>query len=86
MFAYVVALFLNNRSVKQYTGVKFNYELTYVRPCLAAMLMGVTLFAIMVGVIVYVILIFMFKAITLAEVETMPGGTKLVKILKRFVK
>ena len=45
-----------------------------------------TLFAIMVGVIVYVILIFMFKAITLAEVETMPGGTKLVKILKRFVK
>lgn len=104
MFAYVVALLLNNRSVKQYTGVKFNYELTYVRPCLAAMLMGVcafaahklaagflgnsiaTLFAIMVGVIVYVILIFMFKAITLAEVETMPGGTKLVKILKRFVK
>ncbi len=104
MFAYVVALILNNRSVKQYTGVKFNYNLTYIRPCLAAMLMGVcafaahrlaagflgnsiaTLFAIMVGVVVYVILIFTLKAITLDEVETMPGGTKLVKILKRFVK
>ncbi len=104
MFAYVVALVLNNRSVKQYTGVKFNYNLTYIRPCLAAMLMGVcafaayrlaagflgnsiaTLFAIMVGVVVYVILIFTLKAITLEEVETMPGGTKLVKILKRFVK
>ena len=104
MFAYVVALLLNNRSVKQYTGTKFDYNLTYVRPCLAALLMGVcafaahklmvgfvgnsiaTLFAIMVGAVVYVILIFMLKAITLAEVETMPGGSKLSKILKRFVK
>ncbi len=104
MFAYVVALILNNRSVKQYTGVKFDYDLTYVRPCVASVLMGIcafaahkltcgflgnsvaTLFAIMVGVVVYVILIFMLKAITLDEVETMPGGTKLSKILKRFVK
>ena len=40
----------------------------------------------MVGGIVYLILIFTLKAITLAEVETMPGGTKLVKILRKFVK
>ena len=45
-----------------------------------------TLLAIMVGGIVYLILIFTLKAITLAEVETMPGGTKLVKILRKFVK
>lgn len=104
MIAYVVALVLNNHAVKKYTGTKFNYGLTYARPCIAAVIMGVcayaaqrltvgflgnsisTLFSIMVGAIVYVILIFMVKAITLEEVETMPGGTKLVKILRKFVK
>ena len=45
-----------------------------------------TLLAILVGVIVYVVLIFTLKAITLKEVESMPGGTKLVKIIRRFVK
>lgn len=105
MLAYFVALVLNNISVKKYTGTKINYDLTYVRPCIAAVIMGVcafafhklamgilgsnsiaTLLAIMVGGIVYVILIFALKAITLDEVETMPGGTKLVKILRKFVK
>ena len=104
MLAYFVALVLNNISVKKYTGTKIDYDLTYVRPCIAAVIMGVcayafqklcvgflgnsiaTLAAIMVGGIVYVILIFALKAITLAEVETMPGGTKLVKILRKFVK
>ena len=104
MLAYVVALVLNNISVKKYTGTKFNYDLTYVRPCIAAAIMGVcafavqkltvgfmgnsisTLFSIMVGAVVYVILIFMIKAITLEEVESMPGGTKLVKLLRKFVR
>lgn len=104
MLAYVVALILNNRAVKHYTGVKFNYDLTYLRPCIAAGLMGVaafaahrlmagflgnsiaTLLAIMAGAVVYVILIFVLKAITLEEVESMPGGTKLVKIIGKFVK
>lgn len=45
-----------------------------------------TLFAIMVAVVVYVVLIFALKAITLEEVKTMPGGTKLVKILTKFFK
>ncbi|MGN0659910.1 MAG: oligosaccharide flippase family protein [Emergencia sp.] len=105
MFAYVVALILNNISVKRYTGTKIDYNMTYLRPCAAAALMGVcayaaqkllmmllkhnsiaTLLAIMVGVVVYVILIFALKAITLDEVETIPGGTKLVKIIRKFVR
>lgn len=104
MVAYVVALILNNRSVKRYTGVKFNYNLTYLRPCIAAALMGVcafaahklmagflgnsiaTLLAIVIGAGVYAVLIFAFKAITLEEVSSFPGGTKLQKIIRRFVK
>ncbi len=104
MLAYVVAFVLNNISVRRYTGTKLNYDLTYVRPCIAAAIMGVcafaahklcvgflgnsvaTLLAIMVGVVVYGILIFALKAITLKEVESMPGGTKLVKVLRKFVK
>ncbi len=104
MVAYIVALILNNRSVKHYTGVKFNYNLTYLRPCIAAALMGVcafaahklmtgflgnsiaTLLAIMVGAVVYVILIFVLKAITLEEVSAMPGGAKLQRLIRKFVK
>lgn len=104
MLAYVVALVLNNLSVKKYTGTKINYELTYVRPCIAAAIMGVcafaahkltvgflgnsvaTLLSILIGGLVYVMLIFLIKAITLEEVETMPGGTKLAKLVRKFVR
>lgn len=105
LIAYVVAMILNDRAVKKYTGVKFNYELTYLRPCIAAGVMGVcafaahklfvgflgnsvaTLAAIMVGAVVYAILIFSVKAITVDEVETtLPGGTKIAKVVRKFVK
>ena len=105
LIAYIVAMVLNNRSVKSYTGVKFNYELTYLRPFIASAVMGIcafaahkllvgfvgnsiaTLGAIMVGVIVYGILIFAVKAITVEEVETtFPGGTKIAKVLRKFIK
>lgn len=105
MIAYVVALILNNHAVKKYTGTTFNYNLTYLRPCAAAALMGVCAFAghklvmmvtnhnsiatmvgILIGVVTYVVLIFVLKAITMEEVETMPGGTKLTKILRKFVR
>ena len=45
MLAYVVAFVLNNISVRRYTGTKLNYDLTYVRPCIAAAIMGVCAFA-----------------------------------------
>ena len=45
-----------------------------------------TLLAIVVGAVIYVILIFTLKAITLEEVASMPGGTKLVKVIRKFVK
>lgn len=105
LIAYIVAMILNNRSVKSYTGVKFNYNLTYLRPFIAAAVMGVCAFAshkllvgiagnsiatlasVMVGVIVYGILIFTVKAITIDEVEaTFPGGTKIAKVMRKFVR
>lgn len=105
MIAYVVALLLNNRSVKKFTGTKFDYNMTYVRPLIASGIMGVcafaahkilygvlgnsiaTLAAIMVGMVVYGILIFAVKAITIEEVETsFPGGTKIAKVLRKFVR
>ena len=105
LIAYIVAMMLNNRSVKAYTGIKFNYDLTYLRPLIAAAIMGVCAFAshkllvgfvgnsiatlgsVCVGVVVYAILIFAVKAITIDEVETtLPGGTKIAKIMRKFVK
>lgn len=104
MVAYVIALLLNQRDVKKYTGAEFDFMLTYVKPCLAAGIMGVTAFgahkllmmvtrnsiatlgAIMVGVVVYVIMIFMVKAITKEELKTMPKGEKIVRLLDKFIK
>ncbi len=104
MLAYIVALVLNNRSVKRYTGTKFNYNLTYVRPCVAAAIMGVcayaahklsvgflgnsiaTLLAIMVGVVVYVILIFMLKAITLEGSKNNARRNKTGKNIEKVCK
>jgi stage V sporulation protein B len=41
----------------------------------------------MVGAVVYAILIFSVKAITVDEVETtLPGGTKIAKVVRKFVK
>ena len=42
--------------------------------------------AIMVGVIVYAVLIFAIKVITKDEVVMLPMGTKLIKIVDKFVK
>ncbi|MDD7718710.1 MAG: polysaccharide biosynthesis protein [Eubacteriaceae bacterium] len=104
IFAYVVSLLLNNTAIKKHTGTKINYDITYVRPLAASLIMGVcafashkllasilgnslaTLFAICVGAAVYVVLIFAFKAITLDELENIPGGTKLKSLIGKFVK
>ena len=45
-----------------------------------------TLIAIMAGAVIYAILIFAFKAITIDELEMFPGGNKLKKIIGKFVK
>ena len=45
-----------------------------------------TLLAIMTGAAVYGVLIFVLKAITVEEVAAMPGGSKLQKIIRKFVK
>jgi len=109
MFAYCVALVLNNRSVRKYTNTQIDYKLTYAKPCVAAMIMGVvvyvvhkglasfldtgyaqtslaTLLAILIGMVVYVALIFALKAITMEELQTMPGGNKLARLLRKVIK
>ena len=43
-----------------------------------------TIVAIMIAVVVYVILIFAVKAITFEELDSLPGGAKLKRILGRF--
>lgn len=112
MFAYAFAMILNAYDVRKYTGTKFNYVLTYVRPATAAAIMAVvvygiykllyhllngghsavlvsglsTIVAILVGMVIYAVLIFAVKAITVDELETMPGGTKLAKIARKFIK
>ena len=45
-----------------------------------------TLLSICVGAAVYVVLIFVFKVITVEELNSFPGGRKLSGIVRRFVK
>lgn len=45
-----------------------------------------TLIAVMVGVIVYVILIFLTKSITREEISRIPKGNKLLRIMDKFIK
>ena len=104
MIAYITDLTLNNMSIRRATGVKFDYMLTYVKPAVAAAVMGLvafgvhsftagflgnsiaTLLAIAVGGLTYAVLIFVVKAITIDEVEMLPGGTKLNKIIRKIMK
>lgn len=111
MFAYFVAMVLNGYCVKKYTGIKYNYMLTYLRPASAALVMAIcafgiykglfgllsgghsaiavsgisTIVAILAAMVIYAVMIFVVKAITLEEMETMPGGTKLAKIARKFI-
>ena len=45
-----------------------------------------TLLSICVGAAVFVVLIFVFKAITVEELKSFPGGRKLSGVVRRFVK
>ncbi|WP_303857423.1 putative polysaccharide biosynthesis protein [Aminicella lysinilytica] len=44
-----------------------------------------TVIAILAAMVIYAVLIFAVKAITVDELETMPGGTKLAKIARKFI-
>ncbi len=102
--AYIVASVLNIRDIKKAVGTKFNFKLTYIRPGIASIVMGVvvyylhmglvtfmpgpiaTIVAIIVGAVVYLGLILVLKAITRDELLTLPGGSKLVRILDKIHK
>ena len=103
--SYIIAVTLNLRAVKKYTGTKLDAGLTFVKPFIASALMGAvvfgayklfmgitdhnsiaTLLGVGVGVVVYVIMIFVTKAIRKEELAMLPKGDKLVRIVGKFVK
>ncbi len=103
--AYIIATALNAAHLKKDINVKFDYSMTYFKPALASILMGIaafagykllffitasnavsTLLAIAIGVVCYVVLVFVLKAITKEELARLPKGDKLVKILDKFIK
>ena len=105
MVAYIIALILNQRAVHKYTDAKLDFTLSYLKPGLAATVMGIcayasyrllmivsgsntisTVLAIGIGAIVYVVMIFMVKAITREELLRVPKGEKIVKLLNKFIK
>ncbi len=112
MLAYIVAMVLNDICVKKYTGVTHNVVQTYVKPFIAAAIMGAWALgcyevlvrllaghsamganalacgiAILTSMAVYAVCIFAVKAITVEEMEEgFPGGAKLAKIVRKFVR
>lgn len=44
--AYAIAMILNARDVRKYTGVRFNYRSTYLLPFLSSMVMGVCAYGV----------------------------------------
>ena len=103
--AYVIAMLLDLRAVKKYTGTTFDMRTTYLIPGTAACLMGIgtvacykllymvtdsngisTLLSIAVAVVVYFALILLMKGISREEIEHLPKGDKLVRLLGRFLR
>lgn len=102
--AYVIASTLNILAVKKYTGVRFDFVMTYLKPGISTVVMGAacfgsyhltnmfvgnalsTLCAIIVAIVVYGVMILAFGAISLEEIEKLPKGKKIVKIVLKFKK
>ncbi len=102
--AYAVAAILDFIGVIKYTGTKFDYKLTFVKPFISAFVMGAcafgvyklahgmlgnalsTVLAIGVGAIVYIVVALVIKTITPDEIEGMPKGKKIAKIVRKFTK
>lgn len=102
--AEAISFVLNDRAIVGETGAKIRYSITYIRPAIAAGVMGLvvfgvhtgcslfignslsTLIAIMIGVLIYLVLIFKLKAITLDEVAKFPKGEKLAKVIEKIIR
>ncbi|MGP1569761.1 MAG: putative polysaccharide biosynthesis protein [Eubacteriales bacterium] len=98
--AYMIAFVLNLIAVKKYTGVKFDFAITYVKPAISTAIMALfsfctykiaslilgnalsTLCAVAAAAVVYVVMVVISGAISLKEMEKLPKGKKLVKIVK----
>lgn len=103
--AYFIASVLNVMAVKKYTGIRFDFMATAVKPFLSSAVMAVcawgsyrllflllhgsrmaTVFAILVAIVVYGVMVFATKTITKEELSKMPKGDKIVRLLDRFIK
>ncbi len=104
MAAYGISLILNMRDVRKYTGAHIDFALTYIKPMISSIIMGVfvfggfklfslllgssisTLLAILLGGIVYSISLFVTKAITVDELDSMPVVNKLSPLIKKVIR
>lgn len=102
--AYIIAMTLNMRAARKYTGAEFDISMTWIRPGAAALIMtgvvwlvyhGVnlvlgnavsTILAVLAGGAVYAVLILLFKAVTLDELERVRGGKRITRIVAKFTK
>ncbi|MEG0919565.1 MAG: polysaccharide biosynthesis protein [Anaerovoracaceae bacterium] len=103
--AYAVAAILNIIAVKKYTGTPLNIGVTFIRPLISSVTMGViviaiykltfgligsnsiaTLVSVAIGVVVYGIMIFATKSISVEEVSQLPKGDKIAKIVSKVVR
>ncbi len=111
--AYIVASLLNLMAVRKYTGVRFDFRLTVIKPMISGLVMSVVVYgsyrlfhmflgsvmdsanmanalatalAILIGVFVYISMLFQTKAITSEELKLLPKGDKLIRIFTRFKK
>jgi len=126
VIAFMVATILNFRAVVIYTGVRYDMNLTLVRPLISALVMGgitaavfysiqgamgssalslaelasdlldrnittaiinnavATLTAIVIGIIVYVIMLFATRSIKGEELRLLPKGEKLYRLYRKI--
>ncbi len=104
VIAYLIAFALNEVAVKKYTGARTDIMGTFIKPFIAALVMGAfaygshklfsiflgnslsTLFAILVGVLVYGIMVVVIRVASPEEISEIPKGEKINALIRKVVK
>lgn len=100
--AYLVATVLNYISIKKYTGIHFEFNITFGKPITAGLIMAIvtfvlfkllnpilgnnisTLLTVLVAGIAYVVLLFITKSISEEELESLPKGEKILRLINKM--
>lgn len=111
--AYIAASFLNLMAVRKYTGARFDFNITVVKPLISGLVMSLAVYgsykimavvfgrtiesvnmanalatglSILLGGVVYILMLFVTRAITKKEVEFLPKGDRIIKVFERLKK